>query len=200
MAHIHSVYDSDLHFAISPMTRAIKNMSTQKTTLIQHDHNSERFTFEIPRYIEGHDMSTCNAVEIHYLNIDANTKATNEGVYKITDLQISPEDESVVICSWLISQNATMLIGSLNFLVRFACVTDGMLDYVWNTAVFTGIAISPGIYNSEVIMEQYADVLTQWEEKLTSTISESVSNSLPRENWTFTLEDGTIVTKAVHVG
>lgn len=162
MAHKHSVYDSDLHFAINPITRTITNMSSQKTTLIQYDHNSERFTFELPRYVEGHDMSVCNSIEIHYLNVEAATKMKSEGVYAVTDLQLSPEDENVVICSWLISQNATRLVGSLNFLVRFACVTDGTIDYVWNTAIFTGIAVSSGIYNGDVIVEQYADILEQW--------------------------------------
>lgn len=170
MAHRHSVYDSDSHFAIDPITRTITNKSSRKTTLIQYDHNSERFTFEIPRYVEGHDMSTCNAVEIHYLNIEANTRLQNEGAYTVDDMQISPEDEEVVICSWLISQNATRYIGSLNFIVRFACLTDGVIDYAWNTAVYSGIAVSSGIYNSEIIVEQYEDVLEKWKAELNATM------------------------------
>ena len=76
MAHKHSVYDTDTHFSINPMTRALKNESLSKTCLIQYDHNSERLTFEIPRYIEQHDLSLCDVVEIHYLNVEANTNAT----------------------------------------------------------------------------------------------------------------------------
>ena len=48
MAHIHSVYDNDTHFKIDPATRQISNESG-KVVLMQNDHNSERFTFEIPR-------------------------------------------------------------------------------------------------------------------------------------------------------
>ena len=44
MAHKHSVYDTDTHFSINQITQAIKNESSSKTTLIQYDHNSERFT------------------------------------------------------------------------------------------------------------------------------------------------------------
>lgn len=166
MAHKHSVYDSDLHFAINPTTRVITNQFSLKNTLVQYDHNSERFTFELPRTVEGHDMSICNVVEVHYLNIEATTKVTNEGIYPVTDLQISPEDENVVICSWLISQNATQLVGPLNFLVRFACVTNGVVDYAWSTAIFSGITVSSGIYNSEIVVEQYADVLEEWKNRL----------------------------------
>ena len=166
MGHKHSVYDSDLHFAINPITRGITNMSSQKTTLIQYDHNSERFTFEIPRYIEGHDMSLCNVVEIHYLNIDAVTKEQNEGIYSVEDLQISPDADDVVILSWLISQNATKRVGSLNFLVRFVCIDNVVPDYVWNTAVFSGISVSSGIFNSARIVTDESDILAHWQRRI----------------------------------
>ena len=68
MGHKHSVYDSDAHFSINPITKVIKNESSKKTTLVQGDHNSERFSFDIPRHIEGHDMMQCNLVEVHYDN------------------------------------------------------------------------------------------------------------------------------------
>ena len=74
MAHKHSVYDSDTHFSINPMTRVLKNESSSKKSVVQYDHNSERFTFEIPRYIEEHDMLLCNVVHIHYININNQTK------------------------------------------------------------------------------------------------------------------------------
>lgn len=168
MAHIHNVYDSDHHFLINHLTRAVENKEPQKTTLIQYDHNSERFTFEIPRFIDGHDMSTCNVVEVHYLNIEAKTSTQNAGLYIVEDLQVSPDDENVVILSWLISQNATKLIGTLNFLICFKCVTEGNIDYAWNTAICSSIAISTGICNSEVIVEQNADILAEWEIRITA--------------------------------
>lgn len=166
MAHKHSVYDTDTHFSINPITRALKNEASGKVSVIQFDHNSERFTFEIPRKVEDHDMSLCNVIQIHYINIDSQTKAKNVGVYEVDDMQISPESDDVVILSWLISQNATQLVGSLNFLIRFACVTDGTVDYVWNTAIYSGISVSSGIYNGEVIVEEYADILEQWRQEL----------------------------------
>lgn len=68
MPHSHSIYDTDKHFLIDPSTRSITALS-DKLTLIQYDHNCERYTFEIPRIIEGHDMSDCDSVEIHFDNI-----------------------------------------------------------------------------------------------------------------------------------
>lgn len=184
MAHLHSVYDTDSHFSINAITRAIKNESSTKTKLIQFDHNSERFTFEIPKLVEGHDMTQCNKIEIHYINIDNQTNQLKTGVYEVDDMQISPESEDVVIFSWLISQNGTQLVGSLNFLIRFSCVQDdGTIDYAWNTAIFSGISISNGIYNTGIIVEQYADVLEQWKKDLEEAekvspeeLAEAVSN------------------------
>ena len=167
MAHKHPVYDTDTHFTINPITRALRNEASSKTRVIQFDHNSERFTFEIPKMVEDHDMSLCNMVQVHYINIDSQTKEQKAGVYDVDDLQISPENSDVVILSWLISQNATQLVGSLNFLIRFACIADdGTVDYAWHTAVYGDISVSSGIYNGDVIVEEYADILAQWEARI----------------------------------
>lgn len=184
MAHEHSVLDNDKHFRIDPVTRQIEN-TTGKVVLIQHDHDSERLTFEIPKIVENHDMSKCNVVQIHYLNIEATTKTDNEGIYEVDDLQAKNiinsegESEEVVVCSWLISRNATQYIGSLNFVVRFKCVeNDGTVSYEWATAIYKGIAVSESIYNSEVIVAEYADVLEKWRASLffnTDGVTEDVA-------------------------
>lgn len=173
MSHIHNVTDGDNKFIVDGISRAIKNASASKTTVMQFDHNSEVFTFEIPRYIEGHDMTECNRVEVHYLNIDSTTKQENSGIYLVDDLTVNTEDENKLNCSWVISQYATGLAGSLNFLLRFICVTDDVIDYVWNTAIYTGIYVSKGIYNSDIVAEQYIDTIKAWENRL-----EVVENSI----------------------
>lgn len=166
MAHKHSVYDTDSHFKINKVTHAIQNDSG-KIVLIQHDHNSERFTFEIPRMIDGHDMSQCDEVQVHYINIDSVDKSKiSRDVYDINDLGISPDSDDVVICSWLINGNATKYAGSLNFLLKFKCVTDGVTEYVWNTAIHSGVSVSSGMDNGEIIVGEYSDILEQWRHEL----------------------------------
>ena len=166
MSHKHSVYDTDAHFAIDLITRKIANKATTKTALIQYDHNSERFTFEIPRLVDGHDMSLCNKIEVHYINVATNQALRNADVYLVEDMQLSPEDENVVIFSWLISKNATLYAGTLQFLIRFTCLTGEVIDYAWNTAIFSGITISAGINNGEAIVEEYSDTLERWKIEL----------------------------------
>lgn len=174
MAHTHSLYDTDLHFKIDPTTRSISNMSG-KALIVQHDHNSERFTFEIPRYVDGHDMSLCNKVEIHYINGNSNRKT--QGLYEVDDLQIDPNDNNYVICSWLISNNATKYVGPLSFLVRFVCLTDDVVDYAWSTSVYTGITVNQGIYNTDYIAEVYVDVLEQWRAELNMFTFDTIPTS-----------------------
>lgn len=165
MAHSHYVTDSDRHFTIDPVTREIINESG-KFTLIQHDHNSERFTFDIPKLVDGHDMSQCNVVQVHYINIEGETQTEYADVYECDDLQVCPDDPEKVCCSWLISRNATQFVGNLSFVVHFKCVTDGEIDYAWSTAIYSKVAVCDGIQNSEAAVSQYTDVIEQWRQAL----------------------------------
>ena len=173
MEHKHPVFDTDTHFTIDPITRQIKNASHRKTTLMQFDHNSERFTFECPRYIEAHDMSECNRVEVHYMNIDGNRQ--NSGVYTVDDFQVMDGDETQVTCSWVISSNATQLAGTLSFLLRFCCVDGDIITYSWNTDMFTAQKISKGIDASGAFETEYVDVIEQWKASVMGYFSSSIA-------------------------
>ena len=118
MGHSHIVLDTDTHFTIDPLTRAIINQS-DKNAVMQYDHNSERLTFSMPRHIEGHDMSVCNKVEAHFMNIDSKTKDVISGHRELDDFQIDPADDEKVRVSWLITKGSTKLGGKLNFLLNF---------------------------------------------------------------------------------
>lgn len=187
MAHKHSVYDTGNHFKINPITRAIQFDGESKPVLVQHDHNSERFTFEIPRYVDGHDMSLCDLVQIHYLNVASNRVDQHSDVYKVSDLLVCPDDDSVVICSWLLSQSATSFAGSLNFLLRFACTTGAVVDYSWNTTTYASITVANGMDNSAMVVEEYDDVLLRWEKEIlpelvASAIDEAVRSTKIEDN------------------
>lgn len=176
MEHKHGVYDSDTRFSINAVTRQIKSDPKQKTVLMQNDHNSERFTFELPRYIEQHDMSLCNQVEVHYLNSSAKDKGEfRKGLYTVEDLQISPDDPEKVVCSWLISQNATQLVGKLSFRLRFKCVEDGLITYAWHTAIFADVSISDGINADESFEMDYVDIIEQWKFALKREVTDDVN-------------------------
>lgn len=165
MAHIHNVYDSDKHFIIDAVTMVIQNTS-EKVKLSQYNHKSERFTFEIPRYIEGHDMSLCNKVEVHFNNVKSDKTVISKGVYEVDDLEVA-EDENTVIFTWLISRKATKYEGTLNFCIRFACVADdATVEYARYTDIYKGITITESLFNSENVIVDYSDILEAWKQEL----------------------------------
>ena len=255
MAHLHPVYDTDPHFIINSTSRVITYSSKEKLILVQGDHNSQRYTFEIPRYIDGHDMAKCDRVQIHYTNIDSATgRNRSYGVSIIDDLQISysktwviksnasdelvttqiaftsngqkftsigtnrdggpivlyygnteiagyepgtetrytfndeayrkltfdtqptgalltwlqsnavkqagdTDDENTLVFSWLIPCTGTMYIGSLRFVIHFACTSNGTIEYLWNTGVYSSVTVSESIDNSENVIGQYYENL-----------------------------------------
>lgn len=179
MAHAHKVYDSDTHFIIDTVTREILNETSGKTILIQNDHNAERFTFRIPKLVEGHDMSKCNRIEIHYINVDSVTREKKSAnVYESNDVQTYTENgEEFITFSWLISENATKYVGNLSFCVVFKCTTsEGDVDYRWHSAINSKISIASSINNIEEATEGYSDIIAQWKAELFEAGGNSVVN------------------------
>lgn len=166
MAHLHSMRDSDSHYVVDPITRVITSGTPVKSTLIQYDHNSEILTFEMPRYVEGHDMLRCTSVTVHFTNTSDANRLSNQGVYEVQDFASAEDDADTIVWSWTISGYATQYVGPLSFAIRFACTSGETLEYAWSTAPFTGIKISSGIYNSDTVVNDYVDILEQWQNKI----------------------------------
>ena len=173
MTHKHGVRDVGAHYTIDQFTRQIKNDSVNKTTIIQYDHNSERLTFEIPLYVDGHAMTLCDLIEIHFINISEDGKHKNPGVYEVDD--ITAEGEKAVF-TWLFSQDATQLAGSLNFFIVFKCTENGVTVYRWGTEIYKNLPVSEGMNNGEAVLTEYPDILAQWKAQLFSASDTAVLN------------------------
>lgn len=166
MAHKHTMYDPDKRFAINVNTRIVSTNEANIPILAQYDHNSEWITFEIGRYVEGHDLSLSNKVEIHYNNVSSEGRYISRGVYPVEDVTVDPTDKSKVIFTWIISEKATRYVGSLKYVVSFVCYDDASVEYRWSTLVNSDLSISAGINNGEAVEEKYADVLEMWKDML----------------------------------
>lgn len=164
MAHKHPVYDTDKHFVIDPITKRIST-ECSKVVLPQHSHRSERFTFEIPKEVEGHDMSLCNLVEVHFQNIDASNQENNSyGIYKVEDLKAEGD---TVYGSWLIEGDSTYYAGALIFALHFACLSDtGEVEYNLPTLSYSAITIGQTVFNSETIAMQYPNIIAEFEYRI----------------------------------
>lgn len=163
--HEHPVPDTDAYYTIDPITRQISNTNSKKNVVMQYDHNSERLTFELPRFVDGHDMLKCTSVTVNVDNIeDGELKLrTNSDAPDITDLRAHPNDPDKVICSWLISRNSTQLAGIISFHIEFKCVdSNGDVVYEWSTDTYDEIEVRARKKNGEAAILEHTDLLEQW--------------------------------------
>lgn len=183
MAHEHTITDHDKHFIIDPVTRKIMPETHEKNKLVEGDHNSEKYTFEIPKTIEGHDMSQCNVVQIHYLNVSSDKRKRSEDIYDVDDLGILEDKHDVLAFTWTIKETATRYSGLLSFAITFKCTTDNTVDYAWHTEIYSGITIGTGMNNAETIVIEYSDILEEWRQKLFSIRGTITNITLPTNDW-----------------
>ena len=168
-AHDHSVTDSDTYFVINPITRTIENPRGAKNVIMQYDHNSERLTFELPRYIDGHDMLECTSVTVNVDNIEVDVEEPriNSDAPDMTDLRVHPSNSDKVISSWLISRNSTQLAGILSFSIEYKCVDiNGNVVYEWSTDAYEAIQVKARKKNGTAAVIEHTDILEQWRTKL----------------------------------
>lgn len=177
MAHKHTVYDADPHFSIDPVTRSIQNKSG-KVVIMQYDHNSECLTFDMPKTIDGHDMSLCNLVQVHYNNEGSSAKEEYSGVEEIKDFHVNPNNQDQMVFSWLISGNATLYAGTLSFSVSFQCTSNGDIDYEWGTDTYEELSIRKRPRNSDKVAHRMPDILTTWRNELFTTSNTEEGNIL----------------------
>lgn len=173
------VTDLDTWYVVDTVTREISCKSPNPKVLMQNDHDSERLTFEIPRFIEGRDVGKCNEVQVYYINIDSKSRKTSTGVYTIEDLEVYPFLNDVVIGSWLISRNATRYRGILNFMLRFAQIDDaGNVKYAWSTKIFESIDVGEGLNSDENFTFEYVDIIRQWKNSVLEEMHQSVEEAV----------------------
>jgi hypothetical protein len=176
--HTHPVPDTDTYFVIDPVTRKIENTNPKKHVIMQYDHNSERCTFELPRFIDGHDMLECTSVTVNVDNIEVVEfegaeeaepvePRINSDAPDMTDLRIHPNDPEKVISSWLISRNSTQLAGILSFHIEYKCVdSNGNVVYEWSTDNYDEYEIRARKKNGEAVIAPHIDTLEQWRTRI----------------------------------
>ena len=180
MSHVHNIIDTDSHFRIDPVSREVTTKA-DKLYVVQYDHDSERFTFQIPRYVEEHDMTLCDRIEVHYSNITRNKKQQNDDVYYVKN-DDRTSDCDTMFFSWLISSNATQLVGSLKFTISFVCLDENdSINYEWSTAMFENIQVLTKLENAAIVKEKYPDLYNQLKQEILDSIPSSGGEVDPKE-------------------
>lgn len=110
-----------------------------KSIAVQFDHDIETVVFDCPRYWDGNDLKTMD-VSIIYQRPD-----TKVGQYTCTDVSVDENDPNIIHFSWLISGEATEVIGVLSFQVRITQFDDSGLVKRWSSRMNTDLRILGGI-------------------------------------------------------
>lgn len=172
----HNVTGTCALFTLDPATGVIST-EAKKVRLVKGSHNSRRFAFAVPQMIEGHDMTKCDKVEVHYININPTTKEQSADVFKVTDLAPRQDDPDHIGFTWLISRQATKYAGTLSFALRFTCLDGEKILYDLPSEIYTGITVADGLNNSEAVLEDYIDILEAWKAGL--SIDDKLQNYAP---------------------
>jgi hypothetical protein len=178
MAHLHEVKDADTHYIIDPLTMIISNANGVKNKLQQGNHNSEIYTFELPKVIEGHEMSLCDKVEIHFINNSTNKADKSGGVYVVKDMHVDETESDKLLFTFVMDGAATKYNGSLWLRILFACTSDGVYTYKKWTEIFKDIIVGEGFENTTGIIEENTDLLVAWKAELEAKIT---NNSVSEE-------------------
>lgn len=182
MSHNHAIKDDDLRFIIDPLTRTIESQSDNRY-LTQLDHESSRLTFEIPLTIEGHDMSKCDRIEIHFTNITKKKDEQNDGVYIVKDSDREVVGDTLMF-SWLVRKESTLHVGRLNFSITFLCHDeDANVTYEWSTTESKYIQILTRLEHTAATILKYPDLYEQLKKELAEEykLDESEVNELIRK-------------------
>lgn len=182
MSHDHTIEDISLNFIIDPITRTI-TLQSDKQYLTQLDHESERLTFGIQRFIEGHDMSMCDRIEIHYTNITKKKDAKSEGVYIVKDTDKSFTSDQFTF-SWLVRRESTLHAGVLRFSIAFICHDeDENIIYEWGTTEYKNIQVLTRLEHTVTTIAKYPDLYEQLKQEILDnyTIDESKINEIINE-------------------
>ena len=195
MARI-AVVDSDSAFIIDPKSKSIIG-APEKNILAQSANKSERFSFYISTsVIEGHDLSTCNSIMIHYDNIEEKTLQKSSGIYSVRDFVVA-EDGSASF-SWLLDPDATVFVGGLIFSIHFANVAaDGAVEYDFPTLTYSKITVGATVWNSDTIAKNHPDILAGFDARINALENGGTGGTVTVKNAVlYTAQELTDVQKA----
>lgn len=173
MPHDHFLVDDDNRFIIDGSTRQITNLTGVRPSVMQYDHNSEKLVFQMPRYVEGHDICQCDVVKIMYKNAGKGTSASTRPVIAdvetITDIAPDENDDTIVAFSWTIPELATIYAGTITFQFKFVCfgeTEDDPPKFRWYTDQYSFVEVRPTMDVTTDITVRYPNLFEEIDQKL----------------------------------
>lgn len=165
-------------FSVYPDSRKLYLKSGVLNPLVERDHNSDSFTFEVPKVIDQMDLSDCNRIQIHFTNSNCGGLKSID-YYEVEDsiIYVDPEGNEFIQFDWTVPAQATNYAGVLCFAIRFMLIDgDGEIQYELNTGIFTSIKVERGLNNSKQLIVDHSDVI----EKLKSDLYKAMDTAVAK--------------------
>ena len=147
---------------------------------VESDDDVKKLTFNVPRYYYGTDLSEFT-IYINYLN------AKKEGdVFEVLGDNVIIDEGNTLTFDWIVGRHAVAYKGTAIFNV---CMKKGsmqpdpedatqeifVVDQEFNTTV-AKLPVLEGLETGEAVIQEYADILMQWEEQLFGIENSAKSN------------------------
>lgn len=135
---------------VNPTTRQFSIPGTDQVFGVTDDASSEIRHFQCPRYVGNNVDVAGSFVRINYRNGNGEIDS-----YLVQEITV---DGSNVLFDWVLSQNATMYKGNLNFVM---CVVGPDTKVKWHTTIGRGQVLEGLEPDSHMIEEATVDVIAQ---------------------------------------
>ena len=186
-----TMQDITKRLVINPFTRIItpKYRNTKAVYVAKGDHNSVIIAFEVPRYVDGYDMSDKDVIHIHYANMGENNE-TSKGVSDAVNVAVEKDDvtgEDIVVFGWLIPNTATRYAGVVSIGITFESYEniDGKVQevYSWSTAPYGKTIVRDSMdFDAEAVEREYNYLVTTCnaivEEAIKREFTEEIKNAV----------------------
>ena len=151
---------------------------------VESDDDVKKLTFNVPRYYYGTDLAEFN-IYINYMN------AKKEGdVFEVSKDDVIIDEGNTLTFDWIVGRHAVAYKGIAIFNV---CMKKGsmqpdpedetqeifVVDQEFNTTV-AKLPVLEGLETGEAVIQEYADILMQWEEKLFGIENSATSNIIQK--------------------
>lgn len=147
---------------------------------VESDDDVKKLTFNVPRYYYGTDLAEFN-IYINYMN------AKKEGdVFEVSKDDVIIDEGNTLTFDWIVGRHAVAYKGIAIFNV---CMKKGsmqpdpedatqeifVVDQEFNTTI-AKLPVLEGLETGEAVIQEYADILMQWEEQLFGIENSAKSN------------------------
>lgn len=126
---------SNIPIEIDPIQRSFLIKDTHNLVLgFEGDVNSQKVTFQLPKFHEGHDLTRCGQKTLRWKNL-----AT--GVEDWSELAVVGESDDKWLATWIVPPAVYTAASVIQIAISIYDLNGTHVAFAWNTATFSGFIV-----------------------------------------------------------